>query len=142
MAVQSTLLDTDLVLDPNHDLVSSRLVEGSEVWSLNDGKLGTIHSLMIEKRSGRVVYALLSFGGFLGIAGRVHPVPWEMLRYDPKFDAYIVEISEAELRKAPTLRLDEADRPCSRDHDAQVAEYYGRSPWFAVDRSASAGGPA
>ena len=129
-------------MDSGHELVSSRLVEGSEVWNLDDGKLGSIHSLMIEKRSGTVAYALLSFGGFLGIAGRVHPVPWEMLRYDPKFDAYIVEISEAELRSAPTLRLDQADRPCSRDHDAEVAEYYGRSPWFASDRSSPADRPA
>ena len=130
MESDTQILDKEVILDRAHELVSSRLVEGSHVWSLTEGKLGTIHSVMIEKRTGKVVYALLSFGGFLGIAGRIHPIPWDILRYDPEFDAYIVDLTAHQLRNAPTLKLDEADRPRSREHDAEVARFYGRLPWF------------
>lgn len=130
MEADTPILDKEAVLDRAHELVSSRRVEGSQVLSLSDGKLGTIHSVMIEKRTGKVAYALLSFGGFLGISGRIHPIPWEVLRYDPEFDAYIVELTADQLKNAPTLKLDEADRPRSREHDAEVADFYGRLPWF------------
>ena len=132
MAPESPLLDEDRVVDPAHELISSRRVEGTEVWNRIDGKLGTIHSVMVEKRTGKIAYALLSFGGFLGIAGRVHPIPWDMLRYDPDFDAYMVDIGEEQLRSAPMLRLDEADRPRDRAYDEEVAGYYGRLPWWGL----------
>ena len=132
MAPENLLLDKEQVIDPAHELISSRRVEGTEVWNRTDGKLGTIHSVMIEKRTGKIAYALLSFGGFLGIAGRVHPIPWDMLRYDPEFDAYMVDITEEQLRNAPTLQLDEADRPRDRAYDEEVAGYYGRLPWWGL----------
>lgn len=132
MAPESPLIDRERVVDPAHALISTRRVEGSEVWNRTDGKLGTIHSVMIGKRTGKIAYALLSFGGFLGIAGRVHPIPWDMLRYDPEFNAYMVDITEEQLRQAPTLRLDEADRPRDRAYDEEVAGYYGRLPWWGL----------
>ena len=132
MATEDMMVEKERVIDPAHELISSRRVEGTPVWSRNDGKLGTIHSLMIEKRTGKVAYALLSFGGFLGIAGRVHPIPWDMLTYDVDFDAYMVDIDHDQLKNAPTLTLDEADRPLDRAYDEEVAGYYGRLPWWGL----------
>ncbi len=132
MAPEAPLPDNERVTDPAHELISSRRVEGTEVWSRTDGKLGTIHSVMIEKRTGKVAYALLSFGGFFGIAGRIHPMPWDMLRYDPDFDAYMVDVSYDQLKNAPTLHLDKADRPRDRAYDEEVAGYYGRLPWWGL----------
>jgi hypothetical protein len=118
--------------DRAHELISSRRVEGTAMFNQEGERLGTIHAVMIEKRSGQVAYALLSFGGFLGIAGRVHPLPWEMLSYDLDRDAYVVDLTRDELEHAPTLRLDEADRPRGRDYDEEVAGYYGRLPWWGL----------
>jgi hypothetical protein len=132
MASKDPVLDKERVIDPAHELISSRRVEGTEVWNRTDGKLGTIYSVMIEKRTGKVAYALLSFGGFLGIAGRVHPIPWDMLSYDVDFDAYMVDLSYDQLKNAPTLHLDEADRPRDRAYDEEVAGYYGRLPWWGL----------
>ena len=132
MENEDALVEKDRIIDPAHALISSRRIEGTEVWNRTDGKLGTIHSLMIEKRRGKVAYALLSFGGFLGIGQRVHPVPWDMLRYDPAFDAYMVELGYDQLKSAPTLHLDKADRPQGRAYDEQVAGYYGRTPWWGL----------
>lgn len=120
------------ITDDAHELISSRRVEGTAVYNRENERLGTIHSVMIEKRSGRVAYALLSFGGFLGLAGRVHPIPWEMLTYDIDRDGYVVDLTRDQLEHAPTLRLDEADRPRDRKYDEEVAGYYGRLPWWGL----------
>ena len=132
MASQDVILEREQVTDEAHELISSRRVEGTPVYNQEQEKLGTIHSVMIEKRSGKVAYALMSFGGFLGIAGRVHPLPWEMLTYDVDLDAYRVDLSTEQLKQAPMLQLDEADRPRDRDYDEEVAGYYGRLPWFGL----------
>jgi hypothetical protein len=132
MAIEEQTLDRSRVTDETHELISSRRVEGTAVYNRQDERLGTIHSVMIEKRTGKVTYAVMSFGGFLGMAERVHPIPWEMLTYDVDLDAYVVDLSADQLRNAPTLRLDEADRPRDRAYDEEVAGYYGRLPWFGL----------
>ena len=63
-------------------IASSRVPFMSRIatrFSSAGGKLGSIHNVMIDKHSGRVIYAVMSFGGFLGIGERYHPLPWGML---------------------------------------------------------------
>jgi len=118
------------VEDNAHSLISSRRVEGTPVYNLKGDKLGTIHSVMLDKRSGHVAYAVMSFGGFLGVGGRVHPVPWNMLDYDSNRDGYVVDLTRTMLEEAPSFRLDEADRPRKRTEDELVYSYYGQIPWW------------
>jgi hypothetical protein len=120
----------DAVEDQSHSLISSRRVEGTPVYNGEGEKLGTIHSVMIEKLSGQVAYALMSFGGFLGVGGQVHPVPWAMLDYDPDRDGYVVDLTREKIKAAPAFRLDEADRPRARSEDELVYSYYGVMPWW------------
>ena len=131
-AVQQSIGAQEEVIDRAHELISSRRVQGTDVYGRKEERLGSIHSVMIDKRSGKVAYALMSFGGFLGIAERVHPIPWEMLTYDVDLDAYVVALDREQLRSAPSLHLDEADRPRDRAYDEEVAGYYGRLPWFGL----------
>ncbi len=118
--------------DVTHELISSRRVEGTAVYNGAEKRLGTIHSVMIDKRSGKVAYALLSFGGFLGIAGRVHPIPWEMLTYDVDLDGYKADLDRDQLENAPTLHLDDAERPQDRAYEEELAGYYGRLRWWGL----------
>lgn len=118
--------------DRAHALISSRRVEGADVYGPAGEALGDIHSLMIDKKTGQVAFALLTFGGFLGIAGRVHPIPWEALCWDVRRDGYVVPITDDELRAAPTLTLDEAERPRTRDEADAIAAYYGQLPWWGM----------
>jgi PRC-barrel domain len=119
-------------VDYSHELISSRRVEGTPVYNRRDEKLGNIHSVMIEKRSGKVAYAVMSFGGLLGFAERVHPIPWEMLTYDVDRDGYVVDLSRDILKNAPAMNLDEADRPYDRNYDEEISSYYGRMPWWGL----------
>ena len=120
------------VVDDAHALISSRRVEGTPVYNGAGEKLGSIHSVMIEKRSGKVAYAVMSFGGFLGVREHVHPVPWEMLTYDVDHDGYRVDLTREQLKNAPTLQLDEADRPRDRAYDDDVSRYYGTLNWWGL----------
>src|SRR3546814_16561651 len=98
------------VVDDAHERISSRRVEGTPVYNRKDERLGAIHSVMIEKKSGKVAYAVLSFGGLLGMKEHVHPVPWEMLTYDVDMDAYLVDWTRDQRNDVTTLGLDYADR--------------------------------
>ena len=131
-SMQQSSYRQEEVTDRAHELISSRRVEGTNVYNRSEERLGTIHSVMIDKRGGKVAYALMSFGGFLGMAERVHPIPWEMLTYDVDIDGYVVDLDRDQLRDAPSLHLDEADRPRDRAYDEEVAGYYGRLPWFGL----------
>jgi sporulation protein YlmC with PRC-barrel domain len=119
------------VEDERHALISSRRVEGTPVYDRAGEKLGSVHSVMIGKRSGKVAYAVLSFGGFLGIGEHVHQIPWDMLDYDPGRDGYVVDLTREQLEAAPTFRVDEADRPRERSQDELVYAYYGQLPWWS-----------
>ena len=125
------LLDEVEAVDYRHQLISSRRVEGTPVYNRTDQRLGSIHSVMIDKQSGRVAYAVLSFGGFLGMGENVTPVPWEVLKYDVDLDAYVIDLTREQLEKAPTLRLDQADRPQPQDYE-EVTGYYAKMPWWGL----------
>ena len=90
-------LDTD----ENMRLISSRKVEGTHVVGRDGERLGTIDSFMVDKYSGRVAYAIMSYGGTLGVGGHLMPLPWSSLTYDVEADGYMLDMSKAELAEAP-----------------------------------------
>ncbi len=83
------------------DVISSDRVEGTDVYNTAGDKLGSIDDLMIDKRSGQVRYAVMKFGGFLGIDTDRYPVPWSSLTYDVDKGGYVVPLDKAKLEKAP-----------------------------------------
>lgn len=129
-ALDGPPLAPERIADPGHRLISSRRVEGTPVFNRSGEKLGTVHSVMIDKQSGQVAYALMSFGGFLGLGGYVHPVPWAMLDYEPERDGYVADLTRQKLDDAPRFRLDEADRPRERSEEELAYAYYGQMPWW------------
>lgn len=103
------MAETDTSSAPSHPLIESDHIEGTAVYDANGKRIGTIKRLVIEKVSGHVVYAVTTFGGFLGVGSEAHTIPWEQLHYDPKLHGYHTNITEEQLRKAPEFsRGDEA----------------------------------
>jgi PRC-barrel domain len=84
-----------------HSLTASRKVEGTAVYRPTGDKIGRIACIMIDKQTGRVAYAIMSFGGFMGIGENYYPLPWSLLRYNPRLDGYEVNISDQQLEAAP-----------------------------------------
>ena len=69
-------------------LIGSDKVEGTAVFGAEETQIGSIERVMIDKRSGKVSYAVLSFGGFLGIGDDHYPLPWGSLKYDTNLGGY------------------------------------------------------
>jgi hypothetical protein len=82
-------------------LIGSDKVEGTAVFGPDEMRIGSIQRVMIDKRSGRVSYAVLSFGGFLGVGDDQYPLPWESLKYDTNLGGYRTGITEKQLEGAP-----------------------------------------
>ena len=82
-------------------LIGSDKVEGTAVYSADDRKIGSIERVMIDKTSGRVSYAVLGFGGFLGLGNDHYPLPWQSLKYDTELGGYITGITAKALEGAP-----------------------------------------
>jgi sporulation protein YlmC with PRC-barrel domain len=107
-----------------NDVISSDRVEGTDVYNNSGDKLGSIDDLMIDKRSGQVRYAVLEFGGFLGMGTDRYPLPWDMLKYDTVKDGYVVPLDKDRLNGAP--RYADDNRPdYDDDYGRRVNDYYG-----------------
>jgi hypothetical protein len=108
-------------------LIGSDKVEGTSVYDSHSEKIGSIERVMIEKRSGQVAYAVLSFGGFLGIGSDYYPIPWASLSYDTRLGGYRTNLTEEQLRGAPKYGGNDWDWE-DRERGRKVYEYYG-TPW-------------
>lgn len=115
---------TDPATDETDRLIASNKVEGTAVYNRNGDRLGTVHNFMVDKRSGQAEYAVMSFGGFLGIGENYHPLPWKILTYDTGQGGYVVDLDQSLLEKAPSYRSDEEPR-YDRAYGDQVNSYYG-----------------
>src|SRR5215468_12428662 len=89
-------------------LIGSDKVEGTAVYGADDNKIGSIERVMIDKKSGRVSYAVLGFGGFLGLGNDHYPLPWQSLKYDTSLGGYVTGVTESQLSGAPKYRDDTA----------------------------------
>lgn len=92
-----------LETDENLRLISSTKVEGTPVVDKNGAKIGTIQSFMVDKYTGRVAYAIMSFGGVMGLGSSLFPLPWPMLEYDVKNDGYGLDITKEQMADAPSF---------------------------------------
>ncbi len=111
-------------------LIGSDKVEGTAVYRSNGDRIGTIDRLMIDKLSGKVGYAVMSFGGFLGIGDDHYPVPWSLLTYNTDLGGYEVNISDAQLRGAPRFAQGEDWERYDRDRETALYSYYGVTPYW------------
>ena len=105
-------------------VISSDKVEGTSVYNANGDKLGSIDDLMIDKYSGNVRYAVMEFGGFLGMGTDRYPLPWSMLKYDTAVEGYVVPVNKSQLEKAPSYASTETPE-YSDEYGRKVHDYYG-----------------
>jgi sporulation protein YlmC with PRC-barrel domain len=87
--------------DETSTLIGSDKVEGTAVYGADGEKIGSIERVMIDKASGRVSYAVLGFGGFLGLGNEHYPLPWQSLKYDTSLGGYVTGVTAEQLRGAP-----------------------------------------
>jgi len=111
-------------VDETNRLISSDKVDGTDVYNRNGDHLGTVHDVMIDKRTGQVEYAIMSFGGFLGIGESYHPLPWRTLTYDTSMGGYVVDVDRTRLDMAPRYTSSSLPDWSDRGYRSRVDEYW------------------
>ena len=111
-------------------LIAAEQVKGTNVYNLQGEELGSIEDIMIDKVSGRAVYAIMAFGGFLGMGEKQHPLPWSTLKYDEQKEGYVVDLDKERLEGAPNF--DRASNfNWTPDYGRRVDSYYSAPSYWS-----------
>jgi hypothetical protein len=116
-----------------HPLIPSKRVNGASVFNQSGEEVGKIEDIAIDKVSGKVAYAILSFGGFMGLGEKHQPLPWSALDYDERRGGYVVDVTEEFLRLAPKLDVSELSGWDDADQRDAFYSYYaavGARPYW------------
>jgi hypothetical protein len=126
----STGSTSGVATDETDRLIASNKVEGTAVYNRQGERLGTVHNFMVDKYTGQVAYAVMSFGGFLGLGESYHPLPWRVLTYDTNMGGYVVDLDKSKLEGAPSYTAANEPNWSDRDYGRRVHDYYGATPWY------------
>jgi len=111
-------------------LIGSDKVEGTAVYGMDDRKIGSVQRVMIDKISGKISYAVVSFGGFLGMGEEYFPMPWAALKYDAGLEGYRVNnMTEDQLKGAPKFNRNTDWDWSDRSRDRTINDYYRTRQW-------------
>lgn len=115
------------------EFLSASTVKGDKVVNSAGEDLGKIEELMIDLTEGRVAYAVLSFGGFLGIGNKLFAIPWKALTLRPHEHAFILDIPKEVLEKAEGFDKDHWPAT-NREWISTMYSYYGYQPYWQTER--------
>jgi hypothetical protein len=121
---------TQLDSQETASLIGSDKVEGTPVYRPSGERVGQIERVMIDKMSGKVAYAVMSFGGFMGIGEDYYPLPWSLLAFDPKLGGYVIDITQEQLKGAPKYSKHETWDWSDHERGKKIYNYYGEPPYW------------
>jgi sporulation protein YlmC with PRC-barrel domain len=114
---------------PNRQCISSEDIHGTEVYGPDGKNIGEIDHLIIDKLSGRVAYAVMSFGGFMGLGHSHYPIPWGALTYDKSLSGFRTAVTEGQLKDAPEFSDDSWQ---DRDWEVRTHRHYGAPQYWEM----------
>lgn len=126
---------TDEPQGPGPDIMSASSLEGDDVYNHLDEDLGTIKEIMIDVHSGRVAYAVLSSGGFLGMGGKLFAIPWSALTLDINRKCFILNVEADRLKNAPGFDKDHWPSMADLSWANEVHAYYGQPNYWNSERT-------
>jgi sporulation protein YlmC with PRC-barrel domain len=108
--------------------ILSSKVKGTSVYNKSGDKIGHVEDIVLDKLSNNIMFAVLGFGGVLGMGEKYHPVPWSVLDYNSDTGGYVVPLSQDILENAPTTRLEDITK---NDSDLRTRAYdYYKAPHY------------
>jgi sporulation protein YlmC with PRC-barrel domain len=114
---------SDITSNTSGPLIAAEKVNGTNVYNLAGDSLGTVDDLMIDKVSGQAIYAVISFGGFLGIGKKHNPLPWNTLKYDETKGGYVINMDKKLLQDSPNYDVG-SDFKWTPEYGRKVDSYY------------------
>jgi sporulation protein YlmC with PRC-barrel domain len=112
------------------NVLAASTLAGNSVRNSGGDDLGQIDEIMIHIPSGRVAYAVLSFGGLLGIGSKLFAVPWSALKVDEDQKCFILDVDKKRLESAPGFDKDNWPDMTDTTWGAEVFTYYGATPYW------------
>jgi hypothetical protein len=113
-------------------IIPASKVDGTSVFNPAGENVGEIHDIIIDKLSGKVAYAVMSFGGFLGLGTKYHPLPWASLKYDTNLNGYVVDVDRHQLEGAPSFDTATSPDWTDREYEKRLHDYYGLAPYWVM----------
>ena len=129
MQTENTGIGGGVATEETERLISSDKVVGTAVYNSQGEHLGSIYNIMVDKISGQVAYAVMSFGGFLGIGESYHPLPWRILKYDVRQGGYVVDLDRRRLEGAPSYSTTDLPNWSDPAYGHRIDDYYGVPPY-------------
>ncbi|MXO63956.1 PRC-barrel domain-containing protein [Qipengyuania oceanensis] len=114
----------------DHSLIGSDRVEGTSVYGKENNKIGSVQRIMIDKLSGQARDVEVSVGAFLGMGGKLHSLPWEKLKYNSELGGYKLDVTEEQLKNAPTYSDNDREQQLDRDYQSRVYSYWVATPYW------------
>lgn len=109
--------------------IRAKKVIGTAVKDQGGKKIGEIEDVVLDKTSNNIMFAAVSFGGFLGVNEKYHPIPWSMLTYDKDESSYVVNVTKEQLQAAPADSIAELTKNDGLTYRDRAFDYY-RSPRY------------
>jgi sporulation protein YlmC with PRC-barrel domain len=104
--------------------IRAKKVLGTNVTDRTGKKIGEVEDVVLDKKSNNILFAVVGFGGFLGMAEKYHPVPWASLDYDESYGSYVVDFTKEQLQAAPAGSIDELTRGDGMGYRDRAYDYY------------------
>jgi len=122
------MANTTVETHPN--VLSTAAILGDSVVNRTGENLGKIEELMLDLEKGRVAYAILSFGGFLGMGEKLFAIPFEALKLDPSREHFTLDVDKDKLKNAPGFDRNHPPQASDRTWGAEVYKFYGYKPYW------------
>lgn len=113
---------------PGPELMGAETLVGNDVYNEKNENLGNIKEIMLDMRSGRIGYAVLSFGGFLGMGTKLFAVPWDALKLDTEHKRFVLNVPKDRLKGAPGFDHDDWPNMADPTWEKATHTYYGTRP--------------
>ncbi len=110
--------------------VKSSSIIGSNVVNPQHESLGDVKEMVIDPRTGKVAYAVVSFGGFLGMGEKLFAIPFSAFAYNPTQNEYVLDVDKAKLKAAPGFDSDHWPVMADEKWNRETSSYYDRAPYW------------
>ena len=116
--------------EPGPRIMAADTLEGDKVFNNAGDELGEIKNIMIDVPNGRVAYAVLSFGGFLGMGNKLFAIPWDVLQLDTESKCFVLDVDREKLEAAPGFDKDHWPSMADQRWATDIHSYYGSRPYW------------
>jgi sporulation protein YlmC with PRC-barrel domain len=110
-----------------HSLIATNHINGSTILSDSGEKIGTVDHLVLDAVNGKIAYAVVAFGGFMGLGEHSYSIPWGSVRFNPEENVFVTHVTLEQLKSAP-------DRPNhwhgDREWEERIFDHFGVPPYW------------